>query len=231
MRTVFDMKNVAQGDHASLLHRSFAEQTEVLIPFIQEGLQRKEQCLYITDESFDGELAEVLGAGGLDLVRLRQDGSIQVLNRYETFLRYARFEPVLMLGFLENHLKRTLAGRYHGLRVIFEMSWALSVGCEKLIAFEALLNDYLPRWEMACLCQYDVRQFAPAILIDVLRTHGVTIVEGDVCPNIYYEPPGLVLEDQGSAVRLEWMIKTVRQACGMFHQQPKTLKPDARRTS
>src|SRR6476619_6190169 len=97
MKPIFDVNELQPSDHVCLLHRSPAEQKDSLIPFIKQGVVRHERCLYIADEVLDPELKTVLADGGLDLLRLRQEGSLQVLNRYETFLRYARFEPVLML--------------------------------------------------------------------------------------------------------------------------------------
>ena len=211
MRPIFDLSEVQHGDHVCLLHRSPAEQKDSLIAFIKEGITRHERCVYIADEVLDPELKSVLADGGLDLLRLRQEGSLQILNRYETFLRYARFEPILMLELLEQTLKGTLSSDYAGLRVIADMSWALSIGCDQLIAFEAMLNDYLPKWKITYLCQYNRSRFAPHILVDILRTHPIAIVDGQVCPNVYYEHPGLMLGKEGSAGRVDWMTNMLRQ--------------------
>jgi hypothetical protein len=211
MKPIFDVNELQPSDHVCLLHRSPAEQKDSLIPFIKQGVVRHERCLYIADEVLDPELKTVLADGGLDLLRLRQEGSLQVLNRYETFLRYARFEPVLMLELLEQTLKGTLASDYDGLRVIADMSWALSIGCDQLIVFEAMLNEYLPKRKITYLCQYNRTRFASHILVDVLRTHPIAILDDQICPNVYYEHPGLMLGKEGSAGRVEWMTNTLRQ--------------------
>lgn len=211
MKTVFDVTELQQGDHVCLLHRAPAEQKDALIAFIKEGMTRHERCVYIADEVLDPELKTVLADGGLDLLRLRQEGGLHILNRYETFLRYARFEPMLMLELLEQTLKRAMASDYAGLRVIADMSWALSVGCDQLITFEAMLNDYLPKWNVTYLCQYNRSRFASHILVDVLRTHPIAILDGQVCPNVYYEHPGLILGKEGTAGRVEWMASTLRK--------------------
>jgi DcmR-like sensory protein len=211
MKPIFDVSELQHGDHVCLLHRSAAEQKDTLIAFIKEGITRHERCVYIVDEVLDPELKSVLADGGLDLLRLRQEGGLQILNRYETFLRYARFEPILMVELLEQTLKGTLASDFAGLRVIADMSWALSIGCDQLIAFEAMLNEYLPKWKMTYLCQYSRTRFASHILVDVLRTHPVAIVDGQVCPNFYYEHSALMLGKEGSAGRVDWMTNRLRQ--------------------
>ena len=104
-----------------------------------------------------------------------------------------------------------MASDYAGLRVIADMSWALSVGCDQLITFEAMLNDYLPKWNVTCLCQYNRSRFASHILVDVLRTHPIAILDGQVCPNVYYEHPGLILGKEGTAGRVEWMASMLRK--------------------
>src|SRR5436309_8664282 len=92
MKPTSDLKHLQHGDHLCLLYRSVEEQKNVVSPFIEEGLSRGELCLYIADEHMDPELADLLASDGIDLLRLRQEGSVQLSTRYQTFLRYARSE-------------------------------------------------------------------------------------------------------------------------------------------
>ncbi len=216
MRQVFELKDLQPGDHACLLTSAIDEQGKVLAPFIEHGLGRGERCLYIANEQLDIGLEHELARQGLELARLRQEGRAEVLNRYHTFLRYARFEPILMIELLERAVRDTLERGYTGLRVVADMSWALIIGCDQLIAFEALLNDYTPNWKLTILCYYNLSQFPPQILQDVLRTHPVALVGDRTCPNVFYEPPALVLGEQGSAARIDWMMTTLKKNAALL---------------
>ncbi|NIR16924.1 MAG: histidine kinase, partial [Desulfobacterales bacterium] len=61
---------------------------------------------------------------------------------------------------------------YNGLRVTGDMSWALKAppGSERLIKYEAKLNEFFPGSKCIGICQYDKRLFPPALLMDVLYT-------------------------------------------------------------
>lgn len=216
MKPISDLKHLQHGDHLCLLYRSVEEQKNVVSPFIKDGLSRGELCLYIADEHMDPELADLLASGGIDLLRLRQEGSVQLSTRYQTFLRYARFEPSLMMEFFERFLNQTLAKQFSGLRVMIDMSWALSIGCDQLIAFEALLNDHMMPWKMTTLCQYHIDRFAPRILEDALRTHPLALLGEHVCPNFYCEPTSLLLSDPRANARVEWMMDTLKKAASMI---------------
>ena len=216
MKPISDLKHLQHGDHLCLLYRSVEEQKNVLSPFIKEGLSRGEFCLYIADEHMEPELAGLLASDGIDLLRLRQEGSVQLSSRYQTFLRYARFEPSLMMEFFERLLDQTLAKEFSGLRVMIDMSWALSIGCDQLIAFEALLNDHMRPWKMTTLCQYPIDRFASRILEDALRTHPLALLGEHVCPNFYCEPTSLILSDPRANARVEWMMDTLKKAASMI---------------
>ncbi|MES4786655.1 MAG: hypothetical protein C4294_13460, partial [Nitrospiraceae bacterium] len=188
MKPIFEIQELQHGNHVCLLYRSLTEQKNVLVSLLKEGIDRSELCLYIVDEQLEPELAKRLAADGIDLVRLQQEGTLQILNRYQTFLRYARFDPVLMRELFERLLEQTLAKKFTGLRVIADMTWALVTGCDQLIAFEAMLNNHIPRWKMTQVCQYNLERFAPPIILDVLRTHPVALLGEHICPNFYSEP-------------------------------------------
>lgn len=71
------------------------------------------------------------------------------------------------------------------------MSWTLRgfPGSERLIEYEAKLNNFFPKNECLAICQYDARIFNPEILIEILETHPLAIIGTEVYENFYYLPP------------------------------------------
>jgi len=214
MKLPHEIKDLHHNDHVCLLYNNFEERKKSLLPFLREGLSQGEFCMYIADEQTPAEIVALLQSAGFNAARLREQ--VQLLTKYQSFLRYARFEPILMLEFYERSLQQAISRGYRGLRVAAEMTWALSVGCDQLIPLEALLNDYLPRWNMIALCQYNLPRFPPHILQDVLRTHPLALIEDEVCSNFYYEPAGLVLGRQDATARFQWMIARLKQLSALL---------------
>jgi signal transduction histidine kinase len=96
-----------------------------------------------------------------------------------------------MIRLLREETGQALSEGYSALRVTGEMSWALKglPGSEKIIEYEAKLNDFFPGSNCLAICQYDRRRFGPEVLLDVLTTHPIAVVGTEFYENFYYIPP------------------------------------------
>ncbi|MBI4495199.1 MAG: MEDS domain-containing protein [Chloroflexi bacterium] len=206
--------DLRQGDHLCLIYEEPAEQMAAVIPFVQDGLARGERCVYIADDRTVDEVHSALEAVGVDVPGLSARGALALLTKRDAYLRSGSFDPEAMIAFLRQAVADALEAGFTGLRATGEMTWALGheVGCDRLIEYEALLNDFFPGSRALAICQYNRRRFLPAIVHDVLRTHPIAILGDQVCPNPRYEPPRLVLGLGSEAERVDWMIAQLKQA-------------------
>jgi signal transduction histidine kinase len=202
------------GSHLCLVYTSAAEQMRAAVPFIAGGLARGECCTYIVDEHTAAEMRELLGTGGVDVDAEVERGALVIASQRETYLRGGGFDPQAMIEFLRGSEADALARGYTGLRVTGEMTWALGseTSPHELIEYEALLNRYFPTSRALAICQYNRDRFSPEIVRDVLRTHPLVILGEQVCTNLYYEPPELVLDGVGAGQRVDWMIQQLQRA-------------------
>jgi hypothetical protein len=71
------------------------------------------------------------------------------------------------------------------------MDWAsYHPGCTRdLIEFESRVNDVWCRHDDAVICVYDLAKFGGDTVIDILRTHPLTIVGGILQHNPFFVPP------------------------------------------
>jgi hypothetical protein len=78
-----------------------------------------------------------------------------------------------------------------GARATAEMTWALNniPGVERLIEYEAKINDVLKTHPLTTLCQYDTRKFSGGMIFELLNVHPVMIVHGQIMRNPFYVPP------------------------------------------
>jgi PAS domain S-box-containing protein len=215
-----ELTKLKLGDHICLIYENSAEQMAAAVPFLKEGLARDERCLYVADDSAVEAIASALAATRVDVAHERERDALWMLTKQDTYLFEGKFDPVTMIDFLRSAQTQALTDGFSGLRVAAEMTWALGpeLVFDRLIEYEALLNDFLANRRSVFLCQYHRSRFDSAVIHDVLHTHPIAVIGDLVCPNPYYEPAEFVLpsEPQRSAEfkrkRVGWWIAHLKQA-------------------
>jgi PAS domain S-box-containing protein len=228
-RQLLDLK---QGDHICLIYETKAEQMAGALPFLKEGLARAERCLYVADDRTSEGVAQALAAAGVDVAHEQERSALGMLTKQDSYLKSGQFDPRAMVDFLRSAQTQALAEGFSGLRGTGEMTWALGpeIGCDRLIEYEALLNDFLANSRSVFLCQYNRARFDAAVIHDVLRTHPIAILGDRVCPNPYYEPPELVLSPEQHATaefkrkRVLWWIAQLKRARVVEHERECALE-------
>jgi PAS domain S-box-containing protein len=215
-----ELTKLKQGDHLCLIYENPAEQLMSAVPFLKEGLARGERCLYVADDGSVEAIVQALAAAGVDVAHEQGRGALWMLTKQDSYLKGGEFDPKAMIDFLDRAQSQALADGFSGLRMAGDMTWALGpeIGCDRLIEYEALVNDFLANSRSLFLCQYHRTRFAPAVIHDVLRTHPIAILGDQFCPNPYYEPPALLLSPEPhasaefKAKRVSWWIAQLKQA-------------------
>ncbi len=204
---------LAPGDHICLIYQSRDEQFAVMIPYLRDGLAQGQQCLYIADERSVEEVEEALRAAGVDVDAEEERGALRIATKRETYLRQGRFDPAVMLTLLHGATHEAVTRGYSALRVTGEMTWALGpeVGTERLIEYEALLNDFFPGSRCLGICQYNRERFGAEILQEVLHTHPVAIVGTRVCRNPFYQFARPELGGPAAGEQVSWMLAQLRR--------------------
>jgi PAS domain S-box-containing protein len=206
-RTIGDLR---PGDHLCCLYETEEEHRSVLIPFLRQGLERAEKVIYIADARSMETILGYLQSDGLDVEPYLARGQLAILTSEDTYLREGVFDPVSMIALLRSETEQALAEGYAALRVTGEMTWALRglSGSERLIQYEALLNEFFPGSQCLAICQYDRRSFGPEVLLDVLRTHPIAAIGSQMYDNFYYLPPQHLLgADAPAAEFRSWVTQ------------------------
>ena len=208
------LAEVNQGQHLCLLYDDPEEQFAAISPFLAECLRRGERCYYIVDERTVPQVLAAISSAGVDAESEMAKGNLEIVTKYESYLLNGKFEPAFVLDFLDQTVTDAVREGWTGIRFAGEMTWALDGGTtpELLIQYEALLNEFFPRSKATGLCQYNRSRFPPEIVYDVLCTHPVAVIGQNVCPNLFYEPPRLVLDDTRKADRVDWRIAQLLRA-------------------
>ncbi len=209
-RTIADLQ---PGDHLCCLYETEEEHRAVLTPFLRQGLERGEKVIYIVDTRTAEAILGYLQDNGLEVEPYLASGQLAILTHHNACMREGIFDPEGMIALLRAETERALAQGYPALRVTGEMTWALRglPGSERLIEYEARLNEFFPGSKCLAICQYDRRRFDLAVLLDVLRTHPVAVIGTEVYDNFYHIPPAELLGHDLPAAKLRQWVRNLAE--------------------
>jgi hypothetical protein len=120
-------------------------------------------------------------------------GQLSFVEADNVLLTDGRFDPERLLSRLSEFCDSARGEGWSGALIVAEISPAIPevTGGGRLIEFEVevnrlLLDRLLLDRPMAIVCQYDLRRFDGAILMDVLRVHPFIMIRGSVMRNPFY---------------------------------------------
>jgi len=170
--------------HACAFVSSPAEERAVIDPFFFEGLRRGEKAVYIVDPSHRDDHES----------RLR-DGTpspelVEVTTWNEAHLKGGSFDRDRMMAALDEMIRTHAASGQPPMRLVGQMGWVFSSppGIEQLVEYEASVNEVLNRGKTPTVCVYDVGRLSGGLVMDLLRAHPLTVMNGVLHENPFYTP-------------------------------------------
>ncbi|MFW9990843.1 MAG: MEDS domain-containing protein [Candidatus Odinarchaeota archaeon] len=223
------LDNLKPGDHLCCLYNTEEEHQRVLTSFILDGLKKGEKVFYIVDFHSIDRIKEYIKDEGFDPEPYISKGQLVFLTRDESYLKEGIFDPDRMISILESETEKALVEGYPSLRVTGEMTWALKnlPGSERLIEYESKLNDFFPGSKCLAICQYNLEQFSPDVIIEVVNTHPYVIKGTEIYDNFYFIPPREYFSEDLPAVILKHrldQLKEKKKAQEILKNQTKELK-------
>jgi signal transduction histidine kinase len=206
------LREIGPHAHLALIYESKEEEFAAAVPAIQIGIARGERCVYMADDTSTHDVIDALRDGGIDVDAALESGSLTVATRGETTLKGGDFEPETLLRFWSEAADAATAAGFSGLRVVAEMTWALhgDPGAERLIEFEAKVNDLVRTHPIVGICQYNRALFTPEAILNVIRVHPLVFFRGLVCRNPYYVPPQEFLGPGHAEMEVERLLENLR---------------------
>ena len=199
-------------DHLALLYESRDERFAAVIPFLRQGLERGERCLYLADETPTEAIVDALRESGVDADAALESGALSIVSVEETLLGNGSFDVEESLAVLEEAVDAA-TDEFEGLRIASEETWLLRAdeALREFATLKARMNEVLRDEPCIALCQYDRDQFPADILHDVIETHPYLVSDTTVSRNVYYTPPEAVLDDEDPDAKVDRMLRTVRE--------------------
>ncbi|MFW5898432.1 MAG: MEDS domain-containing protein, partial [Candidatus Saliniplasma sp.] len=183
------------GSHMCCIYRNKNEQLSLASNYILMGLKRGERCVYIVDDRTKEEVIEALRGLEVEIERYIDSRQLVFLTKKNSYLKDGYFDPDEMIELLRKNEESALKEGFKGLRVTGEMTWVFTglPGTERLMEYEAKLNQFFPGSRSMGLCQYNENKFSQEILVDVIHTHPVVVIYDSIYDNHRYVPPELFL--------------------------------------
>jgi hypothetical protein len=177
--------------HACAFVRGTDEERAVIDPFLTEGMRRGEKAVYIVDPAHRKEHEARLGASAAtpDL--------LEVTTWNDAHLKGGSFDQKRMMDALEEMIQGHAATGRPPMRLVGQMGWVFSSppGIEQLVAYEASVNEVLNRGKTPTVCVYDVRRLSGSVMMNLLRAHPLTVMNGVLHENPFYTPADEMLRD------------------------------------
>ena len=205
--------NLKDGDHLCLFYeKDAAEQMPALVPFIQDGLLRDEQFIYIADDQTVDELAGRLEQSGVNIAKESDRGALKLWSRRE-WRQPGRLSAKKKSRQVLDFINRASEAGFKGTRFAVEMTWILGpdIAARDLERWEATLNTiFVPGMQGRIACQYNRSRLSPEVMLAAFRTHPLAILGQHVYPNWFYEAP-LILNGKANHARIDWMISVLQR--------------------
>lgn len=186
--------SVEPGTHICALFRGSQERTDLMFPFVKEGLRAGDKCLCAFDSadlpSLQSEVDGHLGGAA-------PGGQLDVALSHDFYTANGEFSPDRALDDWDAWVQGALSGGgFSFARAVGEMTWAVTevIGMDNLIRYETALNRFVPRYPQLMMCCYDLDHFSGKVLVDILRTHPKVLFGSTVLENLYYVAPDEIID-------------------------------------
>ncbi|MEP6634024.1 MAG: MEDS domain-containing protein [Luteimonas sp.] len=186
--------------HACAFFSSSKEEDRVLAKFIGEGTERGHRTIHTVAPHQCAEHAARLTAAGVNVAAARANGRFRMQDWNVTHRPDGMFDPKRTLDCFERQMNQAHEDGFPLVSFVTHMEWALegTPVVDSLLEYEALANEAWMRQRKpthSVICVYDSSRFGADLLVDVMRTHPFTIVDGLVQENPNFVPPDEFLNE------------------------------------
>jgi hypothetical protein len=180
-----------EGTHICHLYNDDDLLRRFLHAYITSGIAEGELVEHLPDVPTSEDLERVVAELGIRQFVEQGPGKLVMQPVLEWCCRDGQFDPDRHLEHIGGVYRRSQACGYAGARIAAEMTWALRgmPGSERLVEFEARLNNLVKDVPITIHCYYDTRKFDGKTLFEVLNVHPIIVVQGQVMRNPFYVSP------------------------------------------
>jgi hypothetical protein len=177
--------------HVCAFFNSDDEEYRVLLPFIKDGFERGDKAVHVVNPDQRADHLKRLAGAGINAMAAERDGQLEIRINTEIYLSDGRFDPDRMLKIFAQMASGHDSSIFPASRFVCRMDWAVRDPriIDKLIEFESRVNHVWRQHDDSVICTYRLSQFAGDAVIDIMRTHPMVIIGGNLYENPFFTPP------------------------------------------
>jgi hypothetical protein len=164
---------VGPHKHVCCFYRTHLDMERMWVPFMLEGLNRRQKCMVVvgTDYSVE-EAGRALTTAGLDVQTHLDNGSLVIVDN-EGFPTSPKVKAEEVIDFWKARLLIACNEGYQSVRVAAQMTWLADAQRERDVVpeYEFLCNKLFPELPLSALCMYDTAIFSQFQLERVTASH------------------------------------------------------------
>lgn len=184
--------------HVCAFFDSREEEYSVLGPFFKEGIDQAEKCIHIVNPAQVDDHRRRLSRAGINTHECESCGQLEIVPWNQAYLdENGVFDQTRMLALVDELTGHGRGTDFKAVRIMGNMDWVFQdvPGAEAILEYESAVNTVLARNKQLAICVYDVAKLSGAMLMDLLRTHPLTLIGGVLQENPFYTPPEQMLEE------------------------------------
>ncbi len=187
----FTSKKVLMGTHMCLVFTEEAERVDSLLKFLLSGLETGERTTCFSEKMDEETLREFFSKHNISYDERKRNKAISFAGASKVYFQDGVFDPDRMLKTLTDFYEESLKLGFPASRAIGEMPPEVQdvPGGDRLLEYESRVSILLRDHPFTVLCQYDANVFDGATIMDVLKVHPQTIVNGAVVQNPFFIQP------------------------------------------
>jgi signal transduction histidine kinase len=192
--------------HSCLIYETPEEQTAAAVPFLELGLKRGEQCIYLSDETSAGQVLNAMRERGIDTNAAIQSGSLTVIPTPAIPGSGGTDAALALLA----EAGRTANGA--GVRLARQITCAPGhlVDQKQIDEYELEVASCFTGKNYQDVALYNRKRVPPQVLLNVIRSHPVVIWDGTVCNNLHAARPDERLAPDPTAQEVERVLANLR---------------------
>jgi len=199
--------------HFCFFYETEEEHRSVVSASLRRWLERGEKVLYVRHDHTRKTIQDYIYGAGVDVERILTSGQLIILDSSSLLGDLGGSTQKNILAKIKKEAEKALVEGFPAFRVSCEMGWALqsSPGMESLIEYEIGLKEILLDGYTQAICQYDLYQFDPGILMDLIVAHPVLIVGTQIYQNFNDLPASNLKSQEFSVDHIRRLIKKLSE--------------------
>lgn len=190
-------KDITEYYHVCAFFDSRNEEYEVLVPFAKDGLENGEKAVHIVDPHLIQDHLNQLKEQGVDGHHCQSCGQLDVLPWDQVYVPDGKFNQDRMMTAIESVMLSGEKAGFPKIRLWANMGWTLEgyPDTVEVLEFESRVNEVLSRTKQLAICVYDMSKISGALMMDILRSHPLTLIGNVIHENPFYTPADKLVEE------------------------------------